>query len=118
MQQASAPLPPDSIASIAGRDVRQRRAADYEVSRMTCLPNNVVFRTLRREPARGGLPAASLARVWLALAICTAATGAGSHAPEASSRKERAAAPSPGSRPGGAPTMATGALPNHRVTAP
>jgi hypothetical protein len=116
MQQASAALTPDSIASIAGRDVRRRRAADHEVSRMTCLPNNVVFRTLRREPARGGLPAASLARVWLALAICTAATVAGSHAREASSRKERAAAPSTVSRPGGAPIMAIVSLRSQGIT--
>ena len=32
MQQASAAPTPDSIDSIAGRDVRRRRAADHEVS--------------------------------------------------------------------------------------
>ena len=76
---------------------------------MTCLLNNVVFRTLRHVSARGALrwlPPASLARVCLALAIFTAATTAGSHAQTASPRKERAAAVSAASRPGGAPIMA------------
>ena len=76
---------------------------------MTCLLNNVVFRTLRHVPARGALrwlPPASLARVCLAVAIFTAATAAGSPAQTASPRKERAAAVSAASRPGGAPIMA------------
>src|SRR6516165_4644094 len=76
---------------------------------MTCLLNNVVFRTLRHVPALGALrwlPPASLARICLGLAIFTAATAAGSHAQTASPRKERAAAVSAASRPGGAPIMA------------
>ena len=85
---------------------------------MTCILDNVVFRTLRRESARSslrGLPPASLALVWLALAICTVATSAGSHAREASSRKERAAAPSAVSRPGGAPIMAVVSLRSQKI---
>ena len=109
---------------------------------MTCLLNNVVFRTLPRESARSALrwlPPASLARGCLALAIFTVATAAGSHAQTASPRKgshaqtasprkgshaqtasprkgghaqtasppkERAAAMSAASRPGGEPIMA------------
>ena len=55
MQQASVAPTPNSIDSIAGRDVRRHSAADHGVSRMTCLLNNAVFRTPRREPARGAL---------------------------------------------------------------
>src|SRR6516164_8543884 len=86
---------------------------------MTCLLNNVVFRTLRHVPARGALrwlPPASLARVCLTLAIFTAATAAGSHAQTASPRKERAAAVSAASRPGGAPIMAIVSLRSQGIT--
>src|SRR5215470_6851895 len=105
--------------SIAGCDVRRRRAADHEVSCMTCLLNNAVFRTLRHEPARGALrwlPPASLAPVCLALATFTAAAAAGSHARAASPRKERAAAVSTASRPGGAPIMAIVSLRSQGIT--
>src|SRR5262249_35990396 len=74
-----------------------------------CLLNNVVFRTLRHESARAALrwlPPASLVPVCLALAVFTAATGTGSHARTAGPPKERAAAVSPASRPGGEPIMA------------
>jgi hypothetical protein len=89
------------------------------VSRMTCLLNNAVFRTLRHEPARGALrwlPPASLAPVCLALATFIAATAAGSHARAASPRKERAAAVSAASRPGGAPIMAIVSLRSQGIT--
>jgi hypothetical protein len=126
MQQASA-APISDIDSIAGRDVSRRREADHEVSRITCLLNNVVFPTQRRESAQGALrwlPSASLAPACLALAIFIAATAAGGHARTAGLPKERAAtaaashARTPGppkeragavsaaSRPGGAPIMA------------
>jgi len=81
--------PTPDIDSIAGRDVRRCSEANHE-SRITCLLNNVVFRTLPRESARSALrwlPPASLARVCLALAIFTVATAAGSHAQTASPRK-------------------------------
>jgi hypothetical protein len=86
---------------------------------MTCLLNNAVFRTLRHEPARGALrwlPPASLAPVCLALATFIAATAAGSHARAASPRKERAAAVSAASRPGGAPIMAIVSLRSQGIT--
>src|SRR6516165_243061 len=86
---------------------------------MTCLLNNVVFRTLRHVPALGALrwlPPASLARICLGLAIFTAATAAGSHARAASPRKERAAAVSAASRPGGAPIMAIVSLRSQGIT--
>src|SRR5262249_30295781 len=131
LRSTLAPTP--DIDSIAGRDVRRRSEADHQS--ITCRLNNVVFRTLRRESARGALrwlPPASLARVCLALAIFTVATAAGSHAQTASPRKgshaqtasprkgshaqtasppkERAAAVSAASRPGGEPIMAIGSL--------
>ena len=86
---------------------------------MTCLLNNAVFRTLRHEPARGALrwlSPASLAPVCLALATFIAATAAGSHARAASPRKERAAAVSAASRPGGAPIMAIVSLRSQGIT--
>ena len=87
---------------------------------MTCLLNNAVFRTLRHEPARRGalrwLPPASLAPVCLALATFIAATAAGSHARAASPRKERAAAVSAASRPGGTPIMAIVSLRSQGIT--
>ena len=86
---------------------------------MTCLLNNAVFRALRHEPARGALrwlPPASLAPVCLALATFTAVTVAGSHARAASPRKERAAAMSAASRPGGAPIMAIVSLRSQGIT--
>jgi hypothetical protein len=110
---------------IAGRDVHRRRAADHEVSRMTCLINHAVFRTLlRQEPARVTLrwlpPAsvapASLVPICLALATFTAATAAGSHARAASPRKERPAPVSAASRPGGAPIMAIVSLRSQGIT--
>src|SRR5215471_10591096 len=86
---------------------------------MTCLLNNTIFRTLRHEPARGALcwlPPASLAPVCLALATFIAATAAGSHALAASPRKERAAAVSAASRPGGVPIMAIVSLHSQGIT--
>src|SRR6516225_6312685 len=90
MRKASAAPTRHTVDSIAGRDVRRRRAADHEVSRKISFLNNVVLRTLRHVPARRALrwlPPARLARICLALAIFTAATAAGSHAQTASPRK-------------------------------
>ena len=71
--------------------------------------NSVAARDVRR------LPPASLA-LWLALAICTAATVAGGHARTASPRKEQAAAASAELRPGGAPIMAIVSLRSQEIT--
>jgi hypothetical protein len=102
---------------------------------MTCPLNNADFRTLRQEPARVTLPVrvtlrwlppaslvpaslapVCLAPICLALATFTVVTAAGSPAGAASARKERAAAVSAASRPGGAPIMAIVSLRSQGIT--
>jgi hypothetical protein len=95
-------------------DVCLRRAADREVSRMTCLLNNTVFRTLHHERARVTLR--WLPPACLAIATFTAVTAAGSPAGAASTRKERTPAVSAASRPGGAPIMAIVSLRSQGIT--
>jgi hypothetical protein len=95
-------------------DVCLRRAADHEVSRMTCLLNSTVFRTLRHERTRVTLR--WLPPACLAIATFTAVTAAGSPAGAASTRKERTPAVSAASRPGGAPIMAIVSLRSQGIT--